>query len=276
MASQIPTSVSGLASQADDKKSYTKGQGDATFTSASNAPVDANGVPLYGMDKELAEKQAAKFDPAVEKSCREWIETVTGEKMGECTLQEELKSGVVLCNLVNALKPGVCPKPATGKMAFKQMENIGNYLSACEKLGVPAYSSFQTVSLYENKDMIAVLTNIQALGSAAQKLPGYSGPVLGVKLADANKREFTPEQLAEAMNTQTFLGKGSHGHASQAGMTDRSGEIVKTNYIQGLGEGLGQGAESTMLMQGSHGGASQAGMSQNTKEIVRPQGEIGK
>ena len=43
--------------------------------------------------------------------------------------------------------------------------------------------------------MNAVMLNIQALGSAAQKVPGYSGPTLGAKVADANVREFTAEQV---------------------------------------------------------------------------------
>ena len=61
---------------------------------------------LYGLDKELAEKAAAKYDTGLEGECRAWIENVTGDKLGECSLQEELKNGVVLCHLVNAIKPG--------------------------------------------------------------------------------------------------------------------------------------------------------------------------
>ena len=61
---------------------------------------------LYGLDKELAEKAAAKYDTGLEGECRAWIENVTGDKLGECSLQEELKNGVVLCNLINAIQPG--------------------------------------------------------------------------------------------------------------------------------------------------------------------------
>eukprot|EP00966_Prymnesium_polylepis_P076374 1770188-Prymnesium_polylepis.1 len=132
-------------------------------------------------------------------------------------LQQELKNGVVLCQLVNSIKPGVCPKPSTAKMPFKQMENISNYLEACEKLGVPKHDQFQTVALYENKDMMQVLTNLQSLGRMAQKVPGYSGPTFGAKMADANVREFSEEQMRAGASAQTFLGKGSTGHASQAG-----------------------------------------------------------
>ena len=69
-------------------------------------PCLPQGNVLYGLDKELAEKAAAKYDTGLEGECRAWIENVTGDKLGECSLQEELKNGVVLCNLINAIKPG--------------------------------------------------------------------------------------------------------------------------------------------------------------------------
>ena len=90
---------------------------------------------LYGLDKELAEKAAAKYDASADFACRMWVEAVTGEKLGESTLQEELKNGVVLCNLINCIKPGLVGKPSTSKMPFKQMENISMYLDGCTKLG---------------------------------------------------------------------------------------------------------------------------------------------
>ena len=58
-------------------------------------------------------------------------------------------------------------------------------------------------------------------------MPGYSGPLLGAKIAAAAPREFTEEQMRAGATTQTFLGKGSHGGATQAWL--------------GLGLGLGSG-----------------------------------
>ena len=170
----------------------------------------------YGLDRELAEKAAAKYDTGLEGECRAWIENVTGDKLGESSLQEELKSGVVLCHLINTISPGLIKAPKNSKMPFMQMENISMYLEGCSKLGVPSFSSFQTVSLYENKDMGSVLNNIQALGSAAQKVPGYSGPTLGAKVADKAPRKFSEAQMRAGANTQTMMGKGSHGGATQA------------------------------------------------------------
>ena len=52
----------------------------------------------------------------------------------------------------------------TSKMAFKQMENIGNFLTACEKYGLNKTDLFQTVDLYENQNLWAVILTIIALG----------------------------------------------------------------------------------------------------------------
>lgn len=136
--------------------------------------------------------------------------------------------------------------------------------------------------MFENKDMLAVLTNIQSLGRVAQAI-GFQGPALGAKLATPNVRDFTEEQLAAGLYSQTFLGTGSHGQANASGMVDRNKEINKMGHATATGhtryasfahcllparcvrrrhvsgvEGLGS-ADPTFLGTGSHGGATQAG-----------------
>lgn len=249
--------VTEYRSATEAPKEYAKGSQKGTFTAVADATVDQNGQVLYGLDKELAEKAAAKYDVELESRCRQWIEALTGKDLVGDTFQEALKDGVALVLCINEIQPGICPKPSSSKMAFKQMENIANYLGACSKLGVPKFSLFQTVALYENKDMLAVLTNIQALGSAAQKLPGYSGPILGAKLAEANLREFTAEQLAAGKSEQTFLGKGSHGTAGiQMGAhIDHSKQINKMGHVVGEMANLGLDGTATLVGSGSHGTA---------------------
>jgi len=174
---------------------------------------------LYGLDKDLAANKAAKFDRTAEAQARDWVAAIAGP-LGEGTLQQEIKSGVVLCNLINAIRPGCCKKPSSSRMPFKQMENIANYLEACATLGMPQHSSFQTVTLFEDQDIVPVITNLHALGAIAQKL-GFEGPKLGVKLAEANTRNFTEEQLSAGRAEQTFICKGSSQFASACAV-DRS------------------------------------------------------
>jgi hypothetical protein len=55
-----------------------------------------------------------------------------------------------------------------------------------QAFGVPRHDLFQTVDLYEDKNMVQVVLAIYALGGRAQK-NRFNGPVIGVKHADANK-----------------------------------------------------------------------------------------
>ena len=45
------------------------------------------------------------------------------------------------------------PKINTGKMAFKLMENISNFLGAATRYGVAKTDLFQTVDLYEAENI---------------------------------------------------------------------------------------------------------------------------
>lgn len=83
------------------------------------------------------------------------------------------------------------------------MENISNYLKAAEQLGVRKADTFQTVDLFENKDMLAVLRQIHQLGYAAQRI-GFDGP------------EIAQEPRAEApgaARAQVEAWWGNHGGA---------------------------------------------------------------
>ncbi|KAJ3067897.1 hypothetical protein HK102_007311, partial [Quaeritorhiza haematococci] len=57
-----------------------------------------NEIPIYGIDKELAAKAAAKYDPQKETQARTWIEEVICEQSPSgASFQEWLKDGIVLC-----------------------------------------------------------------------------------------------------------------------------------------------------------------------------------
>eukprot|EP01115_Flamella_aegyptia_P001197 TRINITY_DN1192_c0_g1_i1.p1 TRINITY_DN1192_c0_g1~~TRINITY_DN1192_c0_g1_i1.p1 ORF type:complete len:97 (-),score=58.46 TRINITY_DN1192_c0_g1_i1:45-335(-) len=48
-------------------------------------------------------------------------------------------------------------------MPFVQMENISAYLNACRDLGLAVHDLFQTVDLFEAKNMNQVVINLTAL-----------------------------------------------------------------------------------------------------------------
>ncbi|KAJ3339506.1 Transgelin [Entophlyctis luteolus] len=173
--------------------------------SALNAEDVDDAPKLFGLDKELAEKAAAKYDPAREAQAREYIEQVTGQSFASENFHESLKDGVLLCSLINRINGQHDQiKIQTSKMPFKQMENIGAFLNRIEKLGVPAHERFMTVDLFEGKNMNQVINCIFSISRhAATK--GFSGPILGPKLAEKNERQFTEEQLREAKFMPTKL-----------------------------------------------------------------------
>ncbi|CAM6006639.1 unnamed protein product [Sphagnum balticum] len=95
---------------------------------------------------------------------------------------------------MNKLKPNSVPKITTKGGGFALRENVSQFCNAARGYGVPDNELFQTVDLFEKKNIAQVTLAIHALGRQAQKM-GYKGPTLGVKLAEENKREFTEEQL---------------------------------------------------------------------------------
>jgi len=110
----------------------------------------------FGDLAERLEKVNAKYDKTLEATVRKWIESKTGLAL-DGDFQVALKSGVALCKLMNALQPGAVKNINTSSMAFKQMENINNFLAAAQTFGVRSEDLFQTVSLYEGTNMTQVL-----------------------------------------------------------------------------------------------------------------------
>ncbi|KAJ3027311.1 UNVERIFIED_CONTAM: hypothetical protein HDU68_004050 [Siphonaria sp. JEL0065] len=152
---------------------------------------------LYGLDKELADKAAAKYDPQRELEARNYIEQVSGHRFPSDNFHESLKDGTILCHMINNILPQNQIKVVQSKMPFKQMENIGHFLNRVELLGVPAHERFMTVDLFEAKNMNQVVNTIFSISRhAAAK--GFQGPVLGPKLTEKNERTFTEEQLQQA------------------------------------------------------------------------------
>ncbi|XP_008288173.1 transgelin [Stegastes partitus] len=188
----------------------------------------SNRGPSYGLTREVQCKIDKKYDPELEARLVEWIIAQCGSGVGQpdscrAGFQEWLKDGCVLCELINSLY-GV-NKPLKGikksGMAFKQMEQIALFLQAAERYGVTKTDMFQTVDLFEGKDLAAVQRTLMALGSlAVTKDDGnYKGdPNWFHRKAQENRRDFTEEQLSEGKNV-IGLQMGTNKGASQAGST---------------------------------------------------------
>ncbi|XP_075169633.1 muscle-specific protein 20 transgelin [Haematobia irritans] len=169
------------------------------------------------LERAIKAKIAGKRNPEMDKEAQEWIENILGEKFpGGVEYEEHLKDGQVLCNLINVLAPGSVAKINSSGGQFKMMENINNFQKALKAYGVPDLDVFQTVDLWEKKDIAQVTNTIFALGRACYKHPEFKGPFLGPKPADECKREFTEEQL-KAGQTVIGLQAGQNKGATQSG-----------------------------------------------------------
>lgn len=138
-------------------------QSDASSVTSRPAPVTVARGGGFGLDAELAQKREANYDHRAEKEAQDWIEAVTGERFSE-DFGEELRNGRRLCLLINAIKPGSVRKVNDSRMPFKQMENISNFLKACRAVGVAEHSLFETVDLFEGKDLGLVVRCVVRAG----------------------------------------------------------------------------------------------------------------
>lgn len=69
-------------------------------------------------------------------------------------LSPDTRHSQVLCELINGLHPegqGPVKKIQASTMAFKQMEQISQFLQAAERYGINTTDIFQTVDLWEGE-----------------------------------------------------------------------------------------------------------------------------
>jgi hypothetical protein len=197
-----------------------------SYSNYESAQKNKDGIPLYGMDQEIQAKLDSKYDREKEAEVMDWIESVTGRTFpNKNDFHESLKDGTLLCELVNKISPGSIPKVNKGRLAFMQMENIGYFLEAAERIGLKKHDSFRTVDLYEAKNIPQVIQSLYVFGSVAQKVKGYNGPTIGVKLADKSEFNFSEDQVRQA---KAAVGL-QHGGSIKHDMGRSIGrEVVKT------------------------------------------------
>lgn len=148
----------------------------------------ANRPKGFGMTAELARKKEGKFDPDLSNDCIQWMKLVLKdggydaeaetlkdvEKSSD--FQGPLKDGVLLCKLINCIKSNSVKKISEkNPKTFQMMENINNFLGACEAIGCKKQDLFQTVDLYEAQNIPQVIFDIKYI---LKKLPRPQRPTL--------------------------------------------------------------------------------------------------
>lgn len=201
--------------------------------------ADKDRLPSYGLDAELARKAAAKYDIGAEDEAAQWIEAITGAQVAG-NFSGALHSGRVLCELVNKIKPGIIVKVNSAGMPFKERENISNFIKACRTLGLQEHALFSTDDLYDEKNMLSVVSCIHALGGAAQRVaPDLGGPLLGVADTSNAKR-----------NSKRNLGMASQTSGLSIAM-EKTEIDTSNNIISNTGGAVSKNSDCSKLSMGS-------------------------
>lgn len=230
-----------------------------------------------GLDVAVNRRLNSKYDPYSEAEALGWINQLTGENIpsGRENVCMTLKNGQILVKLINVVydkTPQLPPLAAKKKRPikhntmsapFKQMENIQVFLDAAQAYGVPVASLFQTVDLFEARNMAQVLNTILQLGTECQR-NNFDGPTCGPKPTYENKREFTEEQL-RASEGIIGLQAGTNKLASQSGMSHGGPRHITDIKVDAASK---EGQSVLGLQMGSNKGASQTGMSYGTPRHI--------
>ncbi|KAJ3184232.1 hypothetical protein HDU87_005079 [Geranomyces variabilis] len=122
---------------------------------------------------DIVEKKKAAQHSENQAAALNFLESTIGRKLPDENLHLSLRNGVILCEFINKLRPGSIPVISTRDAPFLQMENINRFLNASKALGLKGHELFQTVDLYEGKDLqqviITILTIARVVAGTALK-----------------------------------------------------------------------------------------------------------
>ncbi|XP_028291197.1 LIM domain only protein 7 isoform X13 [Gouania willdenowi] len=141
---------------------------------------------------EWREQSYVSCDEAFSEAQR-WIEAVTKKKFGSNNFRSELENGVLLCELINRIKPGVVRRVNRLPTPIAGLDNLNVFLRACGKLGLKEAQLFHPGDLQDLSTRVTVkheetcrrlknvLITIYWLGRRAQSDHFYDGPYLNFK-----------------------------------------------------------------------------------------------
>ncbi|XP_028738100.1 LIM and calponin homology domains-containing protein 1 isoform X13 [Peromyscus leucopus] len=124
---------------------------------------------------------------------QKWIEQVTGRSFGDKDFRTGLENGILLCELLNAIKPGLVKKVNRLPTPIAGLDNTILFLRGCKELGLKESQLFDPSDLQDTSSRVTVknldysrklknvLVTIYWLGKAANSCASYSGTTLNLK-----------------------------------------------------------------------------------------------
>ncbi|XP_077333703.1 LIM and calponin homology domains-containing protein 1 isoform X9 [Lithobates pipiens] len=117
---------------------------------------------------------------------------VTGRSFGDKDFRTGLENGILLCELLNAIKPGLIKKINRLPTPIAGLDNVALFLRGCKELGLKESQLFDPGDLQDtsnrtvrisdcNRKLRNVLVTVYWLGKAANSCASYSGNHLDLK-----------------------------------------------------------------------------------------------
>uniref|UniRef100_A0A8C5XW28 LIM domain 7 n=1 Tax=Microcebus murinus TaxID=30608 RepID=A0A8C5XW28_MICMU len=141
------------------------------------------------------------------------FQAVTEKNFETKDFRASLENGVLLCDLINKLKPGVIKKINRLSTPIAGLDNINVFLKACEQIGLKEAQLFHPGDLQDLSNRVTVkqeetdrrvknvLITLYWLGRKAQSNPCYNGPYLNLKAFE----NLLGQALTKALEDSSFL-----------------------------------------------------------------------
>uniref|UniRef100_A0A287A3N8 LIM and calponin homology domains 1 n=1 Tax=Sus scrofa TaxID=9823 RepID=A0A287A3N8_PIG len=148
--------------------------------------------PALGLEALQPLQPEPPPEPAFSEA-QKWIEQVTGRSFGDKDFRTGLENGILLCELLNAIKPGLVKKINRLPTPIAGLDNIILFLRGCKELGLKESQLFDPSDLQDTSNRVTVksldysrklknvLVTIYWLGKAANSSASYSGTTLDLK-----------------------------------------------------------------------------------------------
>ncbi|KAI7808481.1 putative LIM domain only protein 7 [Triplophysa rosa] len=124
---------------------------------------------------------------------QKWIEAVTQKRFGSSNFRSSLENGVLLCDLINNIKPGIIKKLNRLSTPIAGLDNLNIFLKACGVVGLNQAQLFHPGDLQDLSTRVTVkhqessrrlknvLITLYWLSRKAYADPFYNGPYLKLK-----------------------------------------------------------------------------------------------
>ncbi|KAI3629746.1 hypothetical protein MIR68_011181 [Amoeboaphelidium protococcarum] len=227
----------------------------------STGSLEADEIASSSKQKRLMSNQDAS---------RAFVEKLLGKKFESTSFQNDLRDGVVLCQLMNILSPDSVKDINMTAQPYQQMENIYRFVEAAKVYGVKQSELFQTSDLYEGRDfpqVLVTLASLQRIHKAQQQQQQLQvqsksvvtrstfsdSPQLSVNSSSTNmNNKQRPKSqhgssVGPRMNQQNSVesfdtdAKGLRLSVVQTGVNETTGEQYEDSLDYQLGDCIGRG-----------------------------------